>query len=775
MSRFRKSWLSSQISVLVLLLLLHTNLLSATLNISNTDTDTEQERLAILHIIAIVPIVDGIDNTYLSPSKWEQGETILSGAYQAAHEIGNSINGYRFKVTPVRVLQCDLNKGIVPFVEELTSKENHIIGIVGYFCHNIAQHFSEILQHAETSAIQISATSLNGDRVPHIHHSILPVSESTAKALVQLILSLGWRKVAIISSQKVNFLDAKHAFLKEANGQGIKVISQLEINHNLHLNHKDYLDEIQNTGAKIIVGFLPLYKVIDVLCTAYHHGFRWPHYAWIFADLTIVGETPNSFQNCSQSKAVDALTFSGAIFLYFHPGNGFNYTSHSNGSLENFHFQGNSYTSVLYDSVTAIVYALNRSVHILNERNLSLTSVNNRAIWSQSKSEIMEVLEKQLSQLSFEGATGFLNFSHSAAAMQISVKLCQFQDQQLVPIGSYNFSLNQLILNKTIMGEIPTDTLDRIYILYPIHVMVLLLMMILMCFAMTVLSMCLYFYYHKHPSIKATSTTLSLCLFIGCFFLLLSSLFHTINSGIIHDEHGKMGTSYRIFICMFDIYLINIGTDTVLATVIAKTLRIYHIFKKFGKVHQICSDQGLFILILAIVSVKIILLILWLCLDVSLLVDKEQYMKQSVPPYFLVTQKCQNQYPTVWITLQYIYTLVLAFIMVLLAVLTRKIKRGDFKDTKKINMLVVVLVFDLCIFLSLWAILRLIDNTILSKVAYSVGIALAAFLSQVFLILPKIVPLVINDCRCLKTLKSYASTSYSALIKTLDSEVASSS
>ncbi len=770
MSRFRKGWLSSLMIVLVLLLLLQTNILSVTSNNSNTGTDTEWEKL---HIIAIVPTVtvDETNSTNNSSIEWEQGETILSGAYQAAREIGNSIHGYELEVIPVRVLQCDLNEGIVPFVEELTSKENHIIGIVGYFCHNIARYFSEILQLTETSVIQISATSLDGDRVPHIHHGILPVSESIAKALVQLILSLGWSKVAIVSNQMENFLDAKHAFLKEANRQDIKVISQLEISQNPHSSYKEYLDEIQNTGATIIVGFLPLLKVVDVLCTAYLHGFRWPYYAWIFTDLTIVNQTPNTFPHCSRSTVSDTSKFNGAIFLYLNPGNysnRFNYVSHSNGSSENL---GSSYASVLYDSVRAIVCTLNRSLHLLNERNLSLTSINIRADQSHSRSEIMEVLEKQLSQLSFQGATGFLNFSHSAAATQILVKLFQFQNQHLVPIGSYDFLLNQLIFNKTILGEIPTDTLNRVYILYPTHVTVLLLMMILTCFTLTIFSMCLYLYYHKHPSIKATSTTLTLFLFIGCFCLLLSSLFHTINSGIIRQKMG----SYRIFTCMFDIYLINIGIDTVLATVIAKTVRIYHIFKKFGKVHQVCSDQGLFILISAIVSVKIILLIFWSCLDVSLLVDREQYVKQSVPPYFLVTQKCQNQYPTVWITLQYIYTLILAFTMVLLAVLTRKIKRGAFKDTKKINMLVVLLVFDLCIFLPLWAILRLIGYTTLSRVAYSMGITLAAFLCQVFLIFPKVVPLVVNDCRCLKTLKSYASTSYSALMKTMASEVTANS
>ena len=50
----------------------------------------------------------------------------------------------------------------------------------------------------------------------------------------------------------------------------------------------------------------------------------------------------------------------------------------------------------------------------------------------------------------------------------------------------------------------------------------------------------------------------------------------------------------------------------------------------------------------------------------------------------------------------------------------------------------------------------------LSRAAYSLGITLAAFLCQAFLILPKIVLLVLNDCQCLKTLKSYVSMSYFA-------------
>ena len=52
------------------------------------------------------------------------------------------------------------------------------------------------------------------------------------------------------------------------------------------------------------------------------------------------------------------------------------------------------------------------------------------------------------------------------------------------------------------------------------------------CILSTV-SMCLFIYYRNKPAIKATSNILSLCMFVGCYFLLIASLFHTIISGII--------------------------------------------------------------------------------------------------------------------------------------------------------------------------------------------------------------------------------------------------
>ena len=53
----------------------------------------------------------------------------------------------------IRVPQCDLNEGVVPFVKELTSDDNNVIGIVGYFCQNIARNFSQLIQHNMVGAV----------------------------------------------------------------------------------------------------------------------------------------------------------------------------------------------------------------------------------------------------------------------------------------------------------------------------------------------------------------------------------------------------------------------------------------------------------------------------------------------------------------------------------------------------------------------------------------------------------------------------------------------
>ena len=182
------------------------------------------------------------------------------------------------------------------------------------------------------------------------------------------------------------------------------------------------------------------------------------------------------------------------------------------------------------------------------------------------------------------------------------------------------------------------------------------------------------------------------------------------------------------------------GIDIIFATVIAKTLRIYFIVNTFGKISKLCSDQGLFILILSILSVKIIVLIMWASFDVPRVIDVEQLISNTVPPFIRVVQPCWSVHHGLWIFFAFGYSTLLALIMVLLAIMTRKIERDDCKDSKKINLLVGALILDVYICAPLWLTLQGTALPIWSWLAYSFGTLIAAVLCQVLLILPKTVP-----------------------------------
>ena len=696
----------------------------------------------VLQVLVVIPTAYESDDVELFPD-WKKGEEILPGAHLAAKEINELLkllSGYQLEIIPVRVPQCDLSKGIVPFVKGLTSNRNDIIGIVGYFCHNVAQRLSRLIHHGVADVFQISATSINDNSAPYLQHSILPLRESIASATAQLLQSLGWNKIAVISNKHPNFVDSKCAFLTAAEGHSIQVATFQETFE--FLSPIDHLRELQMFGIKIIVAFVPQSEAIDILCTAYHNGFKWPDYAWIFTDIS----KPETMKPYCQPDAINNAIFMQATFnLPEVLLSGLNYSAYYGTYLEeletysrkfNISLQSNPYANVLYDSIWAIALTINRSLSILNERNLSLTNINR-----DTRNGIME---EQLSQLSFQGATGWLNFSHSAAA-QISVEILQIQNGKSMQIGLYYHSLDQFFLNKSKLRNIPSDSLDRVYVIYPTVLTVFLSSLIILCIVSTTLLMCLFIYFHKEPEIKATSNTLSLCMFVGCYFVLTSSLFHSITSGT--TVYGSQ-ESLRTFICMFDIITLSIGTDIILATVIAKTLRIYHIFKTFGTVSRACSDQGLFILISSIVSMKIVMLIVWASADAAHVIDKEQFVSKTVPPFFRVIQECQSEYHNLWLAILFGYSIILGLVMVLLAILTRKIKRKNYKDSKKINILVAALIVDTCIGVPLWIIFRSVAATVLSRLAYNIGTIMAAVLCQVILILPKIVPLVVRKCQC---------------------------
>ena len=89
------------------------------------------------------------------------------------------------------------------------------------------------------------------------------------------------------------------------------------------------------------------------------------------------------------------------------------------------------------------------------------------------------------------------------------------------------------------------------------------------------------------------------------------------------------------------------------------------------------------------------------------------------------------------ILLQWNHTLTF---LLLLAIKTRKIERKDFKDTKKVNAYILSLFILICLFFSLWQVLRTVNQPIASKLIVGAAYGMAALFCQLFLFAPKTIP-----------------------------------
>ena len=112
-----------------------------------------------------------------------------------------------------------------------------------------------------------------------------------------------------------------------------------------------------------------------------------------------------------------------------------------------------------------------------------------------------------------------------------------------------------------------------------------------------------YLVFHNEPSVKSSSVSLSILMFVGCYL--------TIGYYVILVLHELCWLDF----CMARIWLCGNGVSIslVLATLLVKMLRVYRIFTAFKILQRsvYTSDFALFIYPLLIISPNIVLLIIW--------------------------------------------------------------------------------------------------------------------------------------------------------------------
>ena len=302
----------------------------------------------------------------------------------------------------------------------------------------------------------------------------------------------------------------------------------------------------------------------------------------------------------------------------------------------------------------------------------------------------------------------------------------------LISAGTFNTSNQSSNFNLTKLGSaVPTDLIPRRYSVLHVAAATVLISHECFCTLLVTIVLAVFIFYRNQPEVKATSRYLSICIFIGCYLLLFGATTHTVTSSLVSDQENT-----RRSICIIQISSTSVGLDLILSTAIAKTLRIAYIFSHMSKLGMGWSDRMLLCLIILITSGKICLLCLWYGLDPYLLLDREVYIGKK--GYYKVTQYCHSQEVGVWLSVVIAYSALLCICLVVLAYKTRKIKRPNFKDTKKLNALTTGVIVTSIMGTAMWGILRLAGLSQGSKIVAALGYTVIPLLCQAFLFLPKI-------------------------------------
>ena len=369
--------------------------------------------------------------------------------------------------------------------------------------------------------------------------------------------------------------------IKESNNKTIAF--DIAVSGTNPLYFEQVLFQLRSSEETIMLVSLNAHQVCLLLNQTLNEGFVYPHYTWILVETTV--------DSLVSANVLDPTIIYNAsrghihLFAQTHPDNkslplpsgdtiaslDTKYEFEFNEVMKDYSSRYNvtrymPFESYLYDQVWALSLALNKSLPLLANRNLSIDN------YTIGQHGITDVIEQQLANLSYQGASGWVEFNeHRTISTPIEI-FWILENGVEQHVGLYNpLSPSGFLVNiETI--QLPGDTLPRIYRLIYLPVAILLYMLIAALIIFTTVQLILYLLYRDHKVIKATSPYLSLLMFVGCYLLCVAGTLNTALSTFVIPKKD-----FLILIRTDFIIILN-GFSFILITLFIKLLRIYRIF-----------------------------------------------------------------------------------------------------------------------------------------------------------------------------------------------------
>ncbi len=322
----------------------------------------------------------------------------------------------------------------------------------------------------------------------------------------------------------------------------------------------------------------------------------------------------------------------------------------------------------------------------------------------------------------------------SLKAQSVSINLNEGMEH--IKLFNYSFQTGLEVVTPPVSG--PTTDIPQYA---PYLFIVLYYLGILVCFILVTVTLVLYIYYRGEPAIKATSTSLSILIFVGCYIWIF--YLAVLNSTLLPSYH-RQSKNIRNFICVFRVWLHGLGFPIalIMSTLLVKMMRIYHIFHVRKKLNKyVCNNLSLAGYVLLITSPNALICLLWSTSDPY---QSELIIKISKGQQF-ITEQCRSRYTLQWLLGLLLYLAIVSLSLTVIATLTRRVKRENFNDTKKLSALSYLVILSLAFILSYWFFLRLLGaNVVFVHAVLQLGHWSLIIQCQMLLFAPKLIPVLKN-------------------------------
>ena len=388
--------------------------------------------------------------------------------------------------------------------------------------------------------------------------SMIPPANDLINAFYLLCKHLNWTRIGLLTDISDHYMQRTSEYVvMQSRKQGVTISPVLEFNFK-HPQH--VLDILEERGIKVILLSARNQGIHHILCAAYDKGMTWPSYGWVLYHWSLYNIQAAS--NCSLRHYLD-----GVVFIT----NDFRETPTVNISQN---FQSQLMTSLTMDAIGV----LNPAIELAHTTMVDLA--------------------KALTQISYTGITGQIEFSNDHIAET---------DRHFIQIKNHSAFVQDSVKNSQLSSvkwlpgnDLPITALPiQILVVYPTWLGAA---EVAVCLIVTTATPIIYLYYRNKVDIRATSLPMSLLLLLGCYLIIAYLLALT-----FLYTYPPVPT---INLCPLLVWTSGVGLSylLILAVLLVKMLRVYHIFHSSTKVRRMSSNVALVLFVFLILLPSIAVL-----------------------------------------------------------------------------------------------------------------------------------------------------------------------